>query len=268
MDLLTHIVSGVAVGSVIAGFSMPKPVSLKRIFVAGALGGAFPDVDAISLWSKFDATFGKWFGLAHSGKDIYFGKFWYSHHGFFHSITAAIVAGFLLGCLVFFYRWLRRKREHPFGYFFKVNTPVYLAFVLGCLAHAAGDLPIPASVWGGVRLFWPLADYIGGWGKIWWWNNYDIFLIISLCALLNILLLLIANFARFRINIVALVVALVAFVGVCCQVGTRETDYSYTGHTKQYNILEQKSIKEQQRILGDKVYRTMIHVDDWSPLNF
>ncbi len=268
MDILTHIVSGVAVGSVVAAFAASKPVSMKRIFAAGALGGAFPDIDAISLWSKFDTTIGKWLGLAHNGKDIYFGKFWYSHHGFFHSIAAAIIVGFLIGCGIYFYRWMRMQRENPFLIFFRENLPVYLAFVLGCLAHAAGDFLTPASAWGGVRLLWPLTDYVGGWGKVWWWNNYDVFLIISGCALLNIILILSANFIRFRVNIITLVVFLLAFAGVWRQVETRNTSYAYAGHTKKYNQLEEKSKEEQRHILGTKAYRAMTHFDEWLPLNF
>ncbi len=268
MDILTHIVSGVAVSSVVAGFAISSPVSMKRILAAGALGGAFPDMDAISLWSKFDTTIGKWLGLAHSGKDIYFGKFWYSHHGFCHSIAAAIIVGFLIGCWVFFYRWMRRKKEKNFVYFFKDNLPVYLAFVLGCLAHAVGDLSTPASVWDGMRLFWPLPVYVGGWGDIWWWNNYDIFLIISVCALLNILLILSAYVIRFRVHIIVFVIALLALAGVWWQTDNRKTDYAYKGHTPHYNELEEKSMAEQRRILGDNFYRAMRRFDDWLPFNF
>jgi hypothetical protein len=60
------------------------------------LGGALPDFDAISLWSGFDKTFGKLFNLSNSGEVIYFSKFWYSHHGFLHSILASVILAFCI----------------------------------------------------------------------------------------------------------------------------------------------------------------------------
>ncbi|MDR1172309.1 MAG: metal-dependent hydrolase [Bacteroidales bacterium] len=268
MDILTHIISGVAASSVVAASTKSK-IPAPRILAVGALGGAFPDIDAISLWSKFDSTIGKWFGLTHTGKEIYFGKFWYSHHGFFHSIAAAIMIGFLLGCLAYLYHWLQWQRQRdPFTRFFKTNSTLYLIFVLGCLAHVAGDLITPASVWGGVRLFCPHAGYAGGQGSVWWWNNYDIFLIIATGTLLNILLIVVAKHIRFRTGVISFLVALLILAGVWRQAAARQTDYAYTGHTGQYQQLEQKSRKEQQRILGPKLYRIMERFDNWLIINF
>ena len=269
MDILTHIVSGVAASTVVAALSKSKVIPLNRIFAVGALGGAFPDIDAITLWSKFDAIIGEGFGLTHTGKEIYFGKFWYSHHAFFHSIAAAVLAGFLFGSLVYLYRWiLLQQRKESFGYFFKTNLSVFLAFVLGCMAHIAGDLITPASEWGGVRLFFPHAAYIGGWGKIWWWNNYDIFLIISAGALLNSILLSLVVKNYRRIRMMALLIAAMVFFGVWRQVTTRTTDYAYTGDTGKFQQLEQKSKEEQQRILGEKLYKKMEKLDGWLKFNF
>jgi hypothetical protein len=268
MDLLTHIISGIAVSSVVASTNS-KIIPAPRILAVGALGGAFPDIDAISLWSRFDATIGKWFGLAHTGREIYSGKFWYSHHGFFHSIAAAVMVGFLLGCLAYLYHRLRWQRQRdPFSRYLKTGLPVYLVFVLGCLAHVAGDLITPASVWGGARLFWPYAGYTGGWGNVWWWNNYDIFLIISAGTCLNILLIAVAKHIRFRPGIIAIFVVLHILVGVWRQAATRQTDYAYTGNTGQYQQLEEKSKTEQQRILGPKLYRAMDRFDHWLIINF
>ena len=269
MDILTHIVSGVATGSVVAAFANPKKIRMKRILAAGTMGGAFPDIDAISLWSKFDATIGKWFGLAHKGSEIYYGNFWYSHHAFFHSIAAAVAVGFILGCLTYLYHCIRWKEQKDSLYqFFTINISVFLAFVLGCMAHVAGDLPTPASVWGGVQLFWPYAGYLGGSGKIWWWNNYDIFLIIFAGALLNMMIITVAKHFHVRSGIFTLLITLLVIAGVWRQAATRTTDYAYTGHTRQSQLLERKSKEEQQRILGPKVYSTMEKVDQWLPFNF
>jgi membrane-bound metal-dependent hydrolase YbcI (DUF457 family) len=268
MDLLTHIISGIAAGSVVAASIKSKTVSVPRMLAVGALGGAFPDIDAVSLWSKFDATIGQWFGLAHTGREIYFGKLWYSHHGFCHSIAAAIIVGCLPGCLACLYHRLRGQRQKgAFTRFFKTNWPLYPVFVLGCMAHAAGDLITPASVWGGVRLFWPFPVYIGGWGNVWWWNNYDIFLIISAGALFNILLIVIAEHVRLRAGLISLTVVLLILAGVWRQAATRQTGYAYTGHTSRYQQLERKS-KQEQHILGTKLYRVMERFDQWLIINF
>lgn len=269
MDILTHVVSGIVAGSVVAAFSRTEKIPAQRIFAAGALGGAFPDIDALSLWSKFDATIGKWFALTHSGSEIYSGKIWYSHHAFFHSVAAAVIAGFLFGCVVYSYHYLHWKDNvDSLVHFFKINRPVYLAFVLGCMTHAAGDMLTPASVWGGVQLFWPYTGYMGGFGKIWWWNNYDIFLIISAGSLLNIAFITVAEHLRIRAGIITLLITLLVISCVWRQAVTRNYDYAYTGNTIQYQQLEQKSKQEQQRILGPRVYRIMDRIDKLLFFNF
>ena len=53
------------------------------ILGCGALGGAFLDLDAMTLWSGFDPSFGRLYHLHSTGKQIYFGNYWYSHHNFF-----------------------------------------------------------------------------------------------------------------------------------------------------------------------------------------
>ncbi|GHS99442.1 hypothetical protein FACS189421_09900 [Bacteroidia bacterium] len=90
MDILTHICSGIAGATVIAAFVYKHPVKRLKVLAAGAIGGAFPDIDTISMWSRFDSTFGRLLGLSHTGKVIYGEKYWYSHHAFFHSIPNLI----------------------------------------------------------------------------------------------------------------------------------------------------------------------------------
>ena len=232
MDILTHIVSGVVVSSVVAAFAKPKKLPTRRFITAGILGGVFPDIDTFSLWSRFDATVGKWLELAHSGNEIYYGKFWYSHHAFFHSITAIVIVGFIWGCVDFLYYRIRWQQTDSWDHFFKTNILMYLSFVLGGLAHVVCDMLTPASVWGGVQLFWPYNGYIGGLGKIWWWNNYDIFLIISAGALLNLVLISVAEHLFFRARVITVVITLFVFAAVWRQASTRNTDYAYSGHTR------------------------------------
>ncbi|MDR1866359.1 MAG: metal-dependent hydrolase [Bacteroidales bacterium] len=270
MDILTHTVSGLAAGSVLANMTPADvPVCKKwRIMIAGAVGGAFPDMDAISLWSRFDATIGRWFGLEHSGSVIYSGKFWYSHHAFFHSVVAALAVGWLAVCLPSVLRRMTRRKT-SFGLFPKSCKPVYFGFVAGWLAHLLGDCITPASTWGGVRMFWPLPVYVGGWGNVWWWNNYDLFLIITLCFLLNLAwMTATAPSGKRRIRAVPAAIALITFLWLAVQVKSRQTDYAYEGHATRYRQLEEASKKEQQRILGTGMYRWMEKLDNKLPFYF
>jgi len=104
MDIVTHTVTGALVGSCLAGSAGKGWKEKTGIIIAGTLGGMLPDVDAVSMWSRFDRTLGSWFGLEQPGRVIYSGKWWYSHHGFMHSLLAACLFSLLLGiCL-----WLMR----------------------------------------------------------------------------------------------------------------------------------------------------------------
>ena len=77
MDILTHILSGTTTAACIAlTAKLPRKTQLRMICL-GALAGALPDIDALSLWSGFNSTIGTWLHLKHSGNQIYFGKFWY-----------------------------------------------------------------------------------------------------------------------------------------------------------------------------------------------
>jgi len=58
------------------------------------------------------------------------------------------------------------------------NKLLLIGFFLGFLVHLIEDIPTPASTWGGVNFFYPSKLYIRGIGVIWWWSNYDIFLIV------------------------------------------------------------------------------------------
>ena len=86
MDILTHTFSGFACGTVVASLHQGSLFDKVCIVLAGSIGGCLPDLDAISLWSGFDHYIGSVLSLP-SGREIYFGKFWYSHHSFMHSLV-------------------------------------------------------------------------------------------------------------------------------------------------------------------------------------
>lgn len=257
MDILTHTLSGLAVATCTAAF-VPKVRDKIALCCVGAVGGALPDLDAISLWSRFDGTLGKLFNLQVKGSVIYSSKFWYSHHAFLHSL----VGGLLFGALLMFILYFCRKNRGDFLPFLKAKKIYFVTFVLAYCAHLAGDLPTPSSAWGGIALFFPSADYVGGYGKIWWWNNYDIFLLIVVCIVLNIIALLFVRFLKEKTKSIVLVVFAVCLVAIVLQINTRQFDYAYSKDNSKYMEMEQNSKMEQQRILGDKLYKMMKSFDD------
>ncbi len=269
MDIITHTLSGMAMGTLIAPFFRKSLRKKVVIVVCGALGGAFPDVDAISLWHRFDDTIGELFQLAQPGKEIYFSNHWYSHHNFFHSIMAAFLCSMvilaLLSCCSFLWR---SKIQGKFD-IVKQNALQSLTFFLGYLAHLTGDLPTPAHVWGGIKLFWPLPTAIGGTGKIWWWNNYDIFLLVTGCCLLNIVgIALFHWYARIPFKYFVPFIVIASFLMILHQIEQRPVRFAYTGYTKKLSMYEQKSRDIQKNILGKKLYAMMKRIDDGIPVNF
>ncbi|MEN7551285.1 metal-dependent hydrolase [Rapidithrix thailandica] len=265
MDILTHTLSGVAAGTVVAGFSSKGFRKKTGIIALGGLGGALPDLDAFSLWSGFDTYIGKALALSHSGKEIYFSKFWYSHHGFLHSITASLLLVFLMACLVF---WVKRNSSYNLLQSVKKKQLFYLSFVFGFLLHLLEDMPTPSSVWGGVNFFWPSREYIGGTGQIWWWNNYDIFLIVTGVIVLNCLLLVLRRFIRFDGRKFTVAVFMLGFTLALVQINTRGFDFHYTGHTPKYQEYEAKSKEIQKQLLGEKLYGWMQLFDNQLKIYF
>ena len=266
MDILTHTLSGIAVATVVANYNKTATLQKAKIILVGAVGGALPDIDAVSMWSKFDQTLGAFFRLSHSGRFIYGSKFWYSHHAFFHSLIGSLILAILFLVLICIIR--NGKENKNLTAFLKKYSTYLIAFVLGYWAHLAGDLPTPASVWGGIGFFWPSENYIGGYGKIWWWNNYDIFLLILSCIIINITLPAISKYIAARARIFTLSVACITLFLILIQVNTRYYDYSYEGNSYDYSLMEKRSKEEQKRILGNRLYLYMDKLDRSLKINF
>lgn len=256
LDILTHTLSGVAVATCVVTF-VPRVKDRLGILLVGALGGAFPDLDAISLWSRFDGTIGKLFALPAKGSVIYSSKYWYSHHGFLHSLLGSVLIGLILMCFLY----LIQRNKESFLSFLQSKKLYFLTFILAYWAHLAGDLPTPSSAWGGIALFWPSLDYVGGSGKIWWWNNYDIFLIIVLCVVLNLAVLAFSKYLKNRIKVVSTTIFTICLVFIIFQVNTRHFNYAYSNDSSRYAEMEQKSKEEQKRILGTPLYNMMVSFD-------
>lgn len=247
MDILSHTFSGVAAVSASLPFTNFDWKQKIGVLVLGAFVGAFPDLDAVSLWSGFGQV----------GKDIYFSKHWYSHHGFNHSISA----GLLLVLITTFFRTKRFKDIN------KNERVISLGLLIGFCAHLLEDMPTPYCVWGGIRLFFPIETYVGGYGKIWWWNNYDIFLLILLITVFN--LIIATAIRKEQYKKIGVVLSSSLFVGmIVFQMNTRKVDYNYEGFSVDYYKYEQQSKDEQKRILGTKIYTWMEALDRKIPLNF
>ncbi len=263
MDILTHTLSGIAIGTVVSSFSKHGLKDKLKITLMSGFAAVLPDFDAISLWSGFDSTIGNLFNLSLSGKEIYSAKLWYSHHAFMHSAFAGLLITLLIGLVMFAVDYMFKSiKINDFKASFAKNKLVLIGFLLGFLIHLIEDMPTPASSWGGVNFFWPSESYIGGTGDIWWWNNYDIFLIVVAVIFINLLLLLINRFVKFNYKRIAVGVFLLGFVLAFTQIKTRDYDFAYSGNTKDYNKFEEKSKIIQREILGDKLYGIMENFDN------
>lgn len=266
MDIISHTLTGVAVGTVFAAISNDDWKRKCSIIFAGGIGGALPDIDAISMWSRFDSTIGAFLGLEHTGREIYAGKFWYSHHAALHSILAPLII-ILLAVII---SSVVRKRFNMVDIrnHFNIKKFSLLAFFFGFLLHLFEDMPTPASVWGGVNLFFPNDQYIGGFGNIWWWNNYDLVLIITSVILLNMMINFVPKFIH-KIKITSsMSVFLIGLSLFLYQINTRPVDFSYSGNTSNFDNFEAQSKQIQKDILGETVYDIMSKIDDRIPLNF
>ena len=269
MDILTHALCGAAAGTLAAAFVKNK-TERAALIAAAAIGAVVPDLDAISLWSKFDGTFGKIFALKHTGKYIYSAKFWYSHHAFMHSIFAGILMAVCAG-LAWFSIKNAPKPQASFENIkkFFVSKKIYFAaFLSGYILHLFGDLPTPASTWGGIRMFFPFKAYVGGSGKIWWWNNYDLFLIVCAIIALNSALLLSEKYLKNKTKVLAFAVFMFGFCFTAYRTQTRGFDFNYFGNTSRYQEYELKSKDIQKELLGRKLYKIMETIDGNLPIYF
>jgi hypothetical protein len=265
MDIMTHTLSGIAISTIVASLSKKRIWEKGVIVFCGGIGGALPDIDSMSLWSRFDSTIGAFFHLPHNGRDIYFSNYWYSHHNFAHSlvggliITSCLFVLFSLPVIVFSKNNNRRNIFNRIGVY-------WIALFLGYVMHLLGDLPTPSLTWGGIKLFWPLSVAVGGSGHIWWWNNYDIFLIIGGCCAINMGIINIYHHSKKPfIRYFPLFICIGAFIFILHQIDQRNVNFVDRGQTKRiwerYWEYEIKSLEIQKEILGEKLYDIMTNVD-------
>jgi len=266
MDIFSHTFSGLAIGATAIHFSN-KEFSYNSILVLTCgVAAFFPDLDVISQWSGFDAYFGKWFDLQDSGKIIYHQKRWFSHHALFHSL---LMACSFTGLVFVFFKLFSRKEK--LLKVFMLNKVFLIAVFSAYLIHLLEDMPTPDFVWGGIALLFPSENYWGGKGYIWWWNNYDLFLIIVSVFVINLLVKFSAFVFKFGSSKMAAFILLLGVSFYLRQMLTRPYDFNYSSmkqHHEVWQINELKSKEIQKEILGDDLYRLMESLDNSIPFWF
>lgn len=265
MDILTHIISGTAAGTAIAAFT-PKSRKYRIATVAfGSFGGLFPDLDVISMWSGFDSTFGRLFNLQHTGREIFNAQFWYSHHGFLHSLAGSFIIAMLIGISLYLLldKGFKEFSIKSFTTSLIKRKEWFLAFIAGFIIHSIEDMPTPSGGWEGVNFWWPMKSYTGGTGEIWWWNNYDIFLIVSGITAINLFLLFFTK--RIILKRLTLLIFVAGMGLAVYQVKTRGFDCN---KYKRRGVCERMSKQKQKEILGSHLFFLMEKFDKLVPVAF
>ena len=268
MDIFTHTLSGIAAATAVAATSS-RPLKDKFLMLGcGAAGAMLPDLDAVTRWPDFDTVIGRALGLSETGRDIYYGHHWYSHHNFMHSLAAAATFT-LAGALIGYLCCRRRSGGRCASGFIPGAGGFLLSFFFGYLMHLLGDLPTPDAAWNGIRLFWPLSPFVGGFGYIWWWNNYDIFLIFLAGGMLNAVLIMANRFLKKRL--LRPVPALIFICMICTalfQITHRPASFTSAGNPAGHADKEHQSLAIQRHILGKRLYGIMNALDRKIPIPF
>lgn len=250
MDILSHGLTGIALSTAVATHIKGNWKRKAWVISAGGFGGILPDVDVISKWSGFDGTFGKWFNLNQRGNEIFSDTHWYSHHVFTHSLVGALTFS-LIGFLIYY----TYKKALTSGNISNVKWYVS-AFFFGYLGHLVEDMITPSGPWGGIAFFWPSTTFIGGWGKVWWWNNYDLFLIIGITVTLNFTLFI----TQYKSKVLTKISLLVAVLLFTFQIERRSIDFN--NHKGKEALSQELQIK----YLGLPIYKIMQRLDNMLPV--
>lgn len=263
MDILSHTFSGMAVGSVLVHYNKGSIRSKVLTVFISTLGGFLPDIDVISYWSGFDSTIAPIFGLTEPGSTIYHKKYWYSHHALMHSLPMDLILTSLIVLVV------KRFKAISLKGVFRNYWTIPVGFFFGFMAHLLEDMPTPEFVWGGVAFLFPSDNYWGGTGDIWWWNNYDLFLIIISISIFSLIVSIVKRLLRskFLLNSkrVMCTYFFFAVITFLIQIKSRPFDFQYKGfqgHGYFWLKYELKSKEIQKEILGDSLYEMMESVDN------
>ncbi len=264
MDAVINILLGACAGLVIAGWNRSRPSQRFKLMVVGMIGASLPSLDELTLWAGFDRWIGSWLVLPASGHEIYFGTFWYSHQGFFHSLLAGFLLSILLGWVLSLVYYHIMKGTKSLAAAFRYLAGYMFAAGFGFYLHLLGDIVAPGGPWGGIRLFYPLHTYVGGWGLTWWWNNYDIALILVLALAIGLIYLSTAHPLKKGFRLMPMVVLLFSLTSISWQLSQREFNFNHHSYTAR----EIASKQIQRQLLGDPLTKWMEWFDQKLPVYF
>lgn len=249
MDIMIHLLTAITAGTTIAAYKCSTVKQKIATLVVSFFAGILPDIDVISLWSGFDRTFGHWFSLADKGRDIYHATFWYSHHGFMHSLLAVVI----LSSLVF--------AISKYLFYSPKSLWIALAFGSGYTVHLLGDMVTPGGPWGGICLFFPFKSYVGGTGSVWWWNNYDIFICALIMAITSTLLMFVSTKVTRKILLPFVVCGFIVIAVIVCS-----QTHNYNNGT--YSNNEKISIEIQKERLSPSLFNALTTFDSKIKVQF
>ncbi|MCI4666865.1 MAG: metal-dependent hydrolase [Bacteroidia bacterium] len=261
---MINILLGLGIGTAMAAWNRSRPAQQVKLMAIGALGACFASLDEITLWSRFDDTLGTWLGLEESGVEIFMGTHWYSHQAFMHSILANVLFStlLLLGMGLVYYKILKGAPSLSSA----INyVSVYaLTFGLSYFVHLLGDLAAPSGPWHGIQLFFPMEVHVGGWGMTWWWNNYDLSLVLGVVLILNLALIKWIPPLKKGMRYLPACVCGFALLLISWQLSTRGYDFNKEG----YATREKASHHIQEEILGHKIHTMMAKFDEKMPFYY
>ena len=185
-----------------------------------------------------------------------------------HSLAAAAIFTLAGALLRYLYCRLRSGVRSASAVIMNASG-FLLAFFFGYLMHLLGDLPTPDAAWNGIRLFWPLSPFVGGFGYIWWWNNYDIFLIFLVGGALNAALIVANRYLKRRLLRTApTLIFLCMICAALFQITHRPARFSSAGNPAGHAEKEHQSLAIQRDILGERLYGIMNALDRKIPIPF
>lgn len=257
MDIFTHTLTGMAAAGAISSIG-PRSCWRKVLMMCcGGIGAVLPDLDTITRWHRFDEVIGTILDLSTKGKEMYYDNHWYSHHNASHSLAAGAASALVFALLLYLARRFSFWKTAGINQAQSIKW-YSLAFFAGYIMHLLGDLPTPGYVWEGIRLWWPLSTPVGGTGHLWWFNNYDIFLLFLTANMIMVIMILLAHiFKKPVLTYLPATIFALAILASFYQITQRPINFKYGGQTVSYAEKEKQSLAIQKSILGNRLYRVM-----------
>lgn len=264
MDAVTNVLLGIFAGLIVAGWNRSRPAQRLKLILIGVIGATLPSVDEITLWAGFDEYIAPIFQLDTPGHILYFSKVWYGHQGFFHSLLAAALCSLLIGLVLSTWYYYIERGTSTWQAAFRYMGIYMATTALGFCLHLCGDLVAPGGPWEGIRLFYPLDQYVGGWGLTWWWNNYDLDLIILLSISICAIFLHTAHPLKKGFRMMPTLVLGCCMLTISWQLSQRSFDFNVDS----YVAREAASKHIQRQVLGESVTQWMEWIDRRLPVYF